>query len=109
MGDFDFFQPLADDRVRATSATAGPWSAQSQHGGPPAALLGRTLERVAPRDDMVIARVTCELLGAVPVGELSVRSRVVRPGRSVELLEAARSLPEIERDLGASMAAPQAA
>lgn len=31
---------------------------------------------------------TVEILGPVPVGELSLRSRVVRPGRSVELLEA---------------------
>jgi hypothetical protein len=32
-----------------------------------------------------------EILGAVPVGELEVRARVSRPGRSVELVEAALS------------------
>jgi hypothetical protein len=38
---------------------------------------------------MIVARFTAEILGAVPVAELTVRSRVVRPGRSVELVEAA--------------------
>jgi hypothetical protein len=49
------------------------------------------MQRCQPRDDMIFARFTCEILGAVPVGELSVAARVARPGRSVELLEAAAS------------------
>jgi Thioesterase-like superfamily len=40
---------------------------------------------------MFTARFTCEILGAVPVGELEVRARVLRPGRSVELVEAVAS------------------
>jgi hypothetical protein len=40
---------------------------------------------------MIIARMTVDILGAIPVGELELRSRVVRPGRSVELVEAALS------------------
>jgi hypothetical protein len=41
-----------------------------------------------PRDDMMIARFTCEILRPIPVGELTVAARLARPGRSVELLEA---------------------
>jgi hypothetical protein len=37
---------------------------------------------------MVFSRFTSEILHAVPVGELEVSSRVIRPGRSVELVEA---------------------
>src|SRR3982751_5938418 len=37
---------------------------------------------------MVISRLTFEILHAVPVGEVEVEARIVRPGRSVELLEA---------------------
>ncbi len=86
-----FYVPVGDDRWAATPHTTGPWDARFSHGGPPSALLGRAVERCAPRDDMVVARVTVELLGAVPVGELQVRARVARPGRSVELVEAALS------------------
>ena len=86
-----FYLPLGDDRWSSTVHTTGPWDARSQHGGPPAALLGRAVEQCAPREDMVVARMTVEILGAVPVGEVSVRSRVLRPGRSVELVEAVLS------------------
>ncbi len=37
---------------------------------------------------MIITRFTCDILGAIPVGELQVEARVARPGRSVEFLEA---------------------
>ena len=82
---------MADGRWQATGHTTGPWDPGAQHGGPPSALLGRAIQRCAPRDDMIIVRFTGEILGAVPVGELQVRSRVVRPGRSVEMLEAVAS------------------
>jgi Thioesterase-like superfamily len=49
------------------------------------------MEGCEPRQDMIIARFTCEILGAIPVGELSVAVRLARPGRSVELLEATAS------------------
>jgi hypothetical protein len=86
-----FFLPLGDDRWQATVHTTGPWDPRFQHGGPPSALLARAVERTAPRDDVHVVRVTVEILGPVPVGELQVRSRVLRPGRSVELVEAVLS------------------
>lgn len=85
------FVPLGDGRWLATVHTAGPWDARAQHGGPPSALLSRAMQRCQERQDMMIARFTCEILGPVPVGEISVTARVARPGRSVELLEAAAS------------------
>lgn len=84
----EFFLPRGEGRFIATEHTAGPWSAQAQHGGPPAALLGRAMEQLAPRPEMMLARFVAEILGPVPLGELTVQSRVARPGRSVELLEA---------------------
>ncbi|MEO8556230.1 MAG: thioesterase family protein [Actinomycetota bacterium] len=89
--DEPFYQPLGNDLWGATVHTTGPWDARFQHGGPPSALLGRAIERCNPREDMFIARLEVDILGAVPVGELTLRSRVLRPGRSVELVEAALS------------------
>lgn len=83
-----FYEPLGDGRYRATGHTAGPWDRAAQHAGPPSALVGGAIERCEPRDDLMVARVTCEILGPVPVGEVSVSARVARPGRSVELVEA---------------------
>jgi len=81
-----FFESLGGGRYRATERTSGPWDARHQHAGPPSALLTGHLERTEPRDEMVLARVTVEILGAVPITELEVETSVERPGRSVELL-----------------------
>jgi len=83
-----FYVPLGDGRWQATEHTTGPWDARSQHAGPPSALLGRAMRECGPREDMMIARFTCEILRPIPVGEVSVAARLARPGRSVELLEA---------------------
>jgi hypothetical protein len=83
-----FYESRGDGRFAATHSTAGPWSPEHQHAGPPAALLGRALERCAPRDDVTFARVSFEILSPVPVAEVEVEASLVRPGRSVELLEA---------------------
>ncbi|MFG1645278.1 thioesterase family protein [Amycolatopsis sp. NPDC049252] len=83
-----FFVPLGEGRYSATAHTAGPWSPDSQHFGPPSALLVRALENVEQQHPAELARVTVEILGPAPVAELMVRARVERPGRSVELLQA---------------------
>ena len=80
--------PGVAERYHATFSTTGPWYADAQHGGPPAALLVRAFERCAPRPGTQLSRVTVEVLGPVPAGEVSVRAYVERPGRSIELLGA---------------------
>ena len=66
-------------------ATAGPWTPDAQHGGPPAALLARAVEQVA---EGVVGRFTMELHGPVPVAPLATTATVLRPGRSVRLVAA---------------------
>ncbi|MET0837203.1 MAG: thioesterase family protein [Marmoricola sp.] len=83
-----FYQPGPGDLVLSTPATAGPWSATAQHGGPPAALLGRALEQVDEGSPRTIGRFTMDLLGPVPVAPLQVSSSVLRPGRTVSLRQA---------------------
>lgn len=80
---------VADDRFEATELTRGPWDAGAQHAGPPAALLGRAVEhRAGARDDMRVARLTFDIVRPVPVAALTVTTRPVRSGRSVEVVEA---------------------
>lgn len=83
-----FYRPLSPGRFLATPHSAGPWDPVHQHGGPPAALLARAIEATRPRAGHQIARIALDILGPVPLGELDVAAHLVRPGRSVELLEA---------------------
>jgi hypothetical protein len=86
-----FYLPLDGldgERFHATFATTGPWFADAQHAGPPSALLARALERCAPQPDTQIGRISVDVLGPVPAGEVTVRAGVERPGRSITLLVA---------------------
>lgn len=76
------------ERFHAGPATTGPWFSDAQHGGPPAALLVRAFERCDPREDAQLSRVTVEVLGPIPAGEVAVRAAVERPGRAITLLGA---------------------
>jgi Thioesterase-like superfamily len=83
------FEPAGPDLYAPTAAALGPWTAGALHGGPPAMLLAREIDRFQPDEDLFVSRLTVELLRPVPQKPLGARSRLVRPGRRVQLLEAA--------------------
>lgn len=86
-----FYEPVAsgsDSTFIATAATIGPWSADAQHGGPPSALAARAIERHEADPRQRLARVSIDILRPVPIGKISIRTRTVRPGRRVTLVEA---------------------
>ena len=86
-----FFVHDRGDRFIPTEWTIGPWSRESQHAGPPAALLGRAIEQAVGRDDVQVVRITFEILRPVPIAPLTVEAEVLRPGRSVILARASLS------------------
>lgn len=83
-----FFEPAGTGAFVATAATAGPWSAGAQHGGPPSALAARALQLHEPDERQRLARVAVDILRPVPLGKITVRTTMVRPGRRVALLAA---------------------
>lgn len=76
-------------RFVATELARGPWDPAAQHGGATAALLMRAFESLPAADELIIARVTYELLRPAPLEELQVEADVVRPGKRVQLMEGA--------------------
>ncbi len=84
-----FYRQVDEDRYEATPYTRGPWDPGSQHAGPPAALLGRAVERHPERGaDMRVARLTFDIIRPVPIETLTVATRLLRAGRSVGAIEA---------------------
>jgi hypothetical protein len=83
-----FYVSLGDGRFRSTEHTGGPWDPTLQHGGPPSALLARAIETEPAPWPAVVTRMSVDILGPVPVAEVSLRTAVLRSGRSVELLQA---------------------
>jgi hypothetical protein len=82
-----FFLPDGD-RFLATGLTRGPWDAGAQHAGPPAALLGRAVERFGARRDVRVVRITFEILRPVPIAPLEIATTLLRGGRNVEVVGA---------------------
>jgi hypothetical protein len=83
-----FYLPSGPNRFRATELTQGPWGHGLQHAGPAAALLGRAVEGHGDRADLQVARMTFDIARPLPIAELEVATRLLRGGRSVELVEA---------------------
>jgi hypothetical protein len=82
-----FFEPDGD-AFAASDLTRGPWDPGAQHAGPPAALLGRELERLPEATEFQIGRVTFEILRSVPIAPVRVGAWIARPGRRVQMVEA---------------------
>ncbi|MFN3340473.1 MAG: thioesterase family protein [Dietzia sp.] len=92
-----YFERLDDRRFLPTPHTTGAWDPAVQHIGPSFGLLVHELERDLQRrrdDPMVISRLTYEILGTVPMDPVSVDVQVVRPGRTIELVEATYGLAD---------------
>ncbi|MFV0534136.1 MAG: thioesterase family protein [Cumulibacter sp.] len=87
-----YFGRLDELTYRAGEHTTGAWSLDEQHIGPSLGLLVHEIERDRDtrRDDgLQIGRLSYDILGTVPVGDMTIAVRVVRPGRTIELVEAA--------------------
>ncbi|MFN3601545.1 MAG: thioesterase family protein [Dietzia sp.] len=92
-----YFERLDDRRFHPTSHTTGAWDPAVQHIGPSFGLLVNEVDRDLRRrrdDPMVISRLTYEILGTVPMDPVSVDVQVVRPGRTIELVEATYGLDD---------------
>ena len=77
------------ERYAPTALAGGPWSPDAMHGGAPAALLARALERHDPGPAGFVVRLSVDLLRPVPVAPLEVVTRTARPGGKVQWLDAA--------------------
>jgi hypothetical protein len=89
------FLPEGDSFIPTVHAR-GPWDPTAQHGGAPAALLARCIELVEAPVPMRVARLSLDLLRPVPLTPLRVETRVTRPGRRVQVVEASLLAGDLE-------------
>lgn len=89
-----YFERLGPRSFRATGAVQGAWNTTEQHIAPTIGLLAHLVEldRDARRDDaLVLGRLSYDILGVLPIDVVEVEMRVLRPGRTIELVEATLS------------------
>lgn len=83
-----YYQELGSGRFRSTIHAQGAWNAHEQHMAPASGLMADVLERHQPRGDMRMARISYEILGLIPGGEFRIDTTTLRPGRTIELVQA---------------------
>jgi hypothetical protein len=72
------------DAFVPTGHARGPWDPGQLHGGAPGALLAEALQE----EGYLVARLTLDFLGPVPLAPLTVSARTTKPGRSFQVAEA---------------------
>ncbi len=82
------FIPEGEGRYAPTEYARGPWDPRAQHGGAPATLIAGAFERMQPGAELPFARLSFSFLRPVPLAPLKLTTRIVRPGRRVQELEA---------------------
>lgn len=91
MTESAYFVRLDEGRFRPTAWTGGAWTTSEQHISPMNGLIVHAVERFcADRgpDGMEISRISVDILGVLGMDPFEVSVSVVRPGRTIELLEA---------------------
>lgn len=82
-----FFVRIDEHRFASTLHSQGAWQPGEQHLAASAGLLLAEVERQLPSDKLV-SRVSFDVLGVIHSGEFTIEVKVVRPGRTIELVEA---------------------
>jgi hypothetical protein len=87
-----YFVRESDTRFRPTALVGGAWSLEEQHIAPAIGLLAHCIERDRdtrrPDDGLQLTRLSSDILGVVPIEAVDVEVQVLRPGRTIELVEA---------------------
>ena len=89
-----YFERTGEAGWTPTEHVSGAWDVSEQHVGPGLGLLAHLVEtdRDRRRDDgLVLARLSYDILGTLPMDEVTVSVDVRRPGRTIELVEAVLS------------------
>jgi hypothetical protein len=84
--------PRAEDGVRISAFDSvihaqGAWRDDELHMAPVSGLVTAEILAHEPRPDLRVARLSFEILGTLHYGPLTITTRTVRPGRTIELVE----------------------
>ncbi|MQS13665.1 thioesterase family protein [Streptomyces kaniharaensis] len=86
-----YFQRTGDRRFKPTVHAGGAWNADEQHFSPVAGLIVHAIERhraTGPDNGLALARISYDILGRIAVDECEITVETIRPGRTIELVEA---------------------
>jgi Thioesterase-like superfamily len=86
-----YYVRIDDDRYKPTSHASGAWDPDELHFSPLGGLVVHAIDRylaARPHTGLSLARISYDILGRLALDECEIRVESIRPGRTIELLEA---------------------
>lgn len=86
-----YFVRTGSATFRPTEHVSGAWNPDEQHISPAMGVMAHLIEQdrdLRRSDRLVMSRLSYDILGTVPMDEISIAVSVLRPGRTIELVEA---------------------
>ncbi|GGY80327.1 thioesterase family protein [Streptomyces nitrosporeus] len=91
MSTGSYYERVDEHRYRPTPHAGGAWDPGEQHFSPLGGLVVHALDQhlaSRPGGALPVARISYDILGRLALDECEIRIEAVRPGRTIELLEA---------------------
>lgn len=86
-----YFERLGAHSFKPTADTSGAWRSDEQHFSPLGGLIVHEIECVRAaegRPDLLLSRISFDILGKIDLDDFEVCVETLRPGRTIELVEA---------------------
>ncbi|MET9090040.1 thioesterase family protein [Streptomyces sp. NPDC004237] len=86
-----YFEAIDERRYKPTVHAGGAWDVNEQHFSPLGGLVVHALDRhraAGPDNGLLLSRISYDILGRLALDECEIEVGTVRPGRTIELLEA---------------------
>ncbi|QNP68563.1 thioesterase family protein [Streptomyces roseirectus] len=84
-----YYERIDDHRFKPTHLAQGAWAPDEQHFSPLGGLIVHAMDRhLADRPGLLLSRLSYDILGRLALDECEVTVETVRPGRTIELIEA---------------------
>ncbi|MFJ5302835.1 thioesterase family protein [Streptomyces sp. NPDC088350] len=86
-----YYVRIDEHRYKPTVHASGAWDPDELHFSPLGGLVVHAIEReraARPETGLVLARISYDILGRLALDECEIRVETVRPGRTIELVEA---------------------
>ncbi|MFJ3775743.1 thioesterase family protein [Streptomyces sp. NPDC090075] len=86
-----YFEAIDERRYKPTAHAGGAWDVNEQHFSPLGGLVVHALDRhraAGPDNGLLLSRISYDILGRLALDECEIEVGTVRPGRTIELLEA---------------------
>jgi Thioesterase-like superfamily len=85
-----YYERVGEHRYKPTRHTQGAWSLDDQHFSPLAGLIVHAVDRhrLNTRGNLILSRISFDILGRLAREECDIRVETIRPGRTIELVQA---------------------